>query len=148
MNTKTYSELIDIPSFEERYQYCKLSAAVADPTFAGHRWLNQVLYSSPEWRKVRRDVIIRDNGNDLAHADRPIVKQIYIHHLNPITIEDIEKRRDCIFDPENLICVSFDTHQAIHYGDEKLLIPTTPTTRTPNDTCPWKTIKDTNSNNS
>lgn len=142
---KTYSELIELSTFEERFEYCKLSAAVADPTFAGHRWLNQVLYTSPEWRRVRRDIIARDEANDLAHPDRPIVKGIYIHHLNPITIEDVKKRAPRIFDPENLICVSFDTHQAIHYGDEKLLIPTAPTVRKSNDTCPWKSIKDTNS---
>jgi len=135
---KSYSELIKLPTFEERYEYCKLSAAVADPTFAGHRWLNQVLYNSPEWKSVRRDVIVRDEGCDLAHPDRPIMRKIYIHHLNPLTIEDVEKRRDLIFDMDNLVCVSFDTHQAIHYGDEKLLIPTKPTERTPNDTCPWK----------
>ena len=135
---KTYTELITLPTFEERYQYCKLKAGVGDATFADQRYLNQVLYSSPEWRRVRRDVIARDEGCDLAHPDRPIVKKIYIHHLNPITIEDILKRRESIFDPENLICVSFDTHQAIHYGDEKLLIPSKPTERTPNDTCPWK----------
>ena len=135
---KTYTELITLPTFEERYQYCKQKAGVGDATFADQRYLNQVLYSSPEWRRVRRDVIARDEGCDLAHPDRPIVKKIYIHHLNPITIEDILKRRESIFDPENLICVSFDTHQAIHYGDEKLLIPSKPTERTPNDTCPWK----------
>ena len=133
-----YSELIELPTFEERYQYCKLGGGVADPTFADERFLNQKLYQSPEWRRVRRDVIARDLGCDLAHSDRPIIKRILIHHLNPITAEDIYKRHENIFDLENLICVSFDTHNAIHYGDEKLLIPTKPTERTPFDTCPWK----------
>ena len=136
--TKSYSECIKLESFEERYKYLRLNGTVADMTFAGHRHLNQVLYQSPEWRRVRRDVIARDGGCDLAHSDRPIFKQVYIHHINPITIEDIEKRSPRIFDMENLICVSFDTHQAIHYGDENMLIPTKPTERKPNDTCPWK----------
>lgn len=136
--TKSYSECIKLESFEERYKYLRLNGVVADFTFAGHRHLNQVLYQSPEWRRVRRDVIARDGGCDLAHPDRPIFKQVYIHHINPITIEDIEKRSPRIFDMENLICVSFDTHQAIHYGDENMLIPTKPTERKPNDTCPWK----------
>lgn len=135
---KSYKELIKIEKFEDRYEYCKLGGGVADPTFAGHRYLNQVLYRSPEWKSIRRDAIARDGGNDLAHPDRPIIKGIYIHHLNPITIEDIEKRRDWIFDLDNLVCVSFDTHQAIHYGDEKMLIPSKPTVRTPGDTCPWR----------
>lgn len=135
---KTYSECISLPTFEERFEYLKLKGIVADMTFGGHRHLNQVLYSSPEWRRVRRDVIARDNGCDLAHADRPIFKQIYIHHINPITIEDIEKRSEKIFDMENLICVSFDTHEAIHYGDDKMLVPTKPNERRPNDQAPWK----------
>lgn len=135
---RSYSELILLPTFEERYRYCKIGGGVADPTFADQRFLNQVLYSSPEWRKVRRDVIARDEAFDLAHRERPIMHRVYIHHLNPITPEDIVKRREWIFDMDNLICVSFDTHQAIHYGDEKLLIPSKPNVRTPNDTCPWK----------
>lgn len=136
--SKSYQELISLPTFEERFEYCKLKAGVGDMTFAGHRYLNQLLYRSSEWKTVRRDVIARDMANDLAHPDRPIVKGIYIHHLNPITIDDIENRSSKIFDLDNLVCVSFDTHQAIHYGDEKLLIPTKPTERRPNDTCPWK----------
>jgi len=134
----TYSELIQLESFEDRYKYCRLNGVVAQPTFADQRYLNQVLYQSPEWKRVRRDVIVRDNGCDLAHADRSIGSRIYIHHLNPLTVEDILERHECIFDPENLVCVSFDTHQAIHHGDENLLIPTKPTERTPFDTCPWK----------
>lgn len=136
--SKTYSECISLPTFEERFKYLRLSGGVADPTFAGHRWLNQTLYSSPEWKRVRRDVIARDLGCDLACEDRPIRRQVYIHHINPIDIKDIEKRSPKLFDPENLICVSFDTHQAIHYGDENMLIPTKPMERKPNDQVPWK----------
>ncbi len=135
---KTYSECVQFPTFEERFKYLRLNGVVTDFTFAGHRHLNQVLYQSPEWRQVRRDVIARDLGCDLACEDRPIITRIYIHHINPITIEDVEKRSQNIFDLENLICVSFDTHQAIHYGDENMLIPTNPTKRKPNDQAPWK----------
>lgn len=135
---KTYSECVQFPTFEERFKYLRLNGVVTDFTFAGHRHLNQVLYQSSEWRQVRRDVIARDLGCDLACEDRPIITRIYIHHINPITIEDVEKRSQNIFDLENLICVSFDTHQAIHYGDENMLIPTNPTKRKPNDQAPWK----------
>lgn len=137
MITRSYSELIKIPTFMERFKYLKLNGSIGEQTFYGHRWLNQVLYQSQEWKRVRREVIIRDDGCDLADSDRKIYGRIYIHHLNPLTIEDITKRHPCVFDLENLICVSFNTHNAIHYSDENLLI-SDPTVRKMNDTCPWK----------
>lgn len=135
---KTYSELILLPTFEERFDYLKLDGTVSDLTFGADRYLNQIFYGTPEWRRARNEVIIRDDGCDLGIGDRPIYRRIYIHHLNPLSKEDILQRRSCLFDPENLICVSFDTHQAIHYGDVNLLTPSKPVERKPNDTCPWK----------
>lgn len=108
---------------------------VGEFTFGGHRELNQILYRSPEWRKIRRQVILRDDGKDLSHPDYPIRGNIYIHHLNPITIEDILERRRNVFDEENLVCASFQTHNGIHYGT---LIPKEPIIRRKNDTCPWR----------
>ena len=137
MKIKTYSELIAIPTFEERYRYLKVGGKIGEDTFAHSRYLNQILYHSPEWRALRREIILRDNGCDLAHPDRPIPDKCYIHHLNSITPEDIELRRPIVLDPENLVCVSFGTHQAIHYGDESLLHLDIPERR-PNDTCPWR----------
>lgn len=134
---RTYSELITIKSFEERYEYLRLGGSVGENTFGGSRYLNQLLYQSPEWRKIRRQVILRDNGYDLAHEDRPIASTIYVHHMNPITIDDIKQRRRCVFDPENLISASFDTHEAIHYGDDGL-IKKDFVARKPFDTCPWR----------
>ena len=134
---KSYRECIRLSSFEERYQYLKLTGAVGDMTFGGHRSLNQLLYRMPEWKRVRRDIIIRDNGCDLAHPDFELNQAAYIHHINPITIQDILDRNPLIFDPENLIVCSFNTHQAIHYGDEGLL-PKLPIERQPNDTCPLR----------
>lgn len=134
---KTYSELITISSFEERFEYLSLSGIVGDITFGGHRYLNQKLYQSPEWKSIKREVILRDNGCDLAHEDYPIKGHIYIHHINPISIEDILERRSCVFDLENLISASFITHNAIHYGSEELLTRK-PIIRTKNDTCPWR----------
>lgn len=135
---RTYSELITIPSFEERYRYLKLNGAVGRETFGADRYANQALYTSPEWKSFRNKMIIRDNGCDMAIADREIFGYIILHHLNPITIEDVLSRSKKLFDPDNVVCVSLTTHNAIHYGDENLLIPTKPTERRPNDTCPWK----------
>lgn len=134
---KMYKELIDIPNFLDRFQYLKVSGRVGDRTFGGSRYLNQQLYRSPEWKRVRRDVILRDNGCDLAHPDHPIDGQVYIHHIEPITVEDIAERRSKVFDADNLVCVSFQTHNAIHYGDESLL-PKEYVERRKNDTCPWR----------
>ena len=134
---KTYSDLIQLPTFEERYEYLKTSSLVGDVTFGGGRWLNQALYSSPEWKDFRREIILRDNACDLGMSDYEIHGRIIVHHLNPITKEDILQRRSCVFDPENVICVSHNTHNAIHYGDENQL-PQKPIIRRPNDTCPWR----------
>jgi hypothetical protein len=139
MNTmiRTYSELIQIPTFEERFEYLKLNGQVGELTFNGHRYLNQKLYRCTEWRSFRRKIIIRDNGCDLACDGYFIVDDILIHHINPITIGDVVERRPCVFDPENVICTSLNTHNAVHYGDKDLL-PTGPIVRTKNDTCPWR----------
>lgn len=134
---KTYSELITISSFEERFEYLSLSGIVGDITFGGHRYLNQKLYQSLEWKRIKREIILRDNGCDLAHEDHPIEGHIYIHHINPVSIEDVLERRLRVFDPENLISASFKTHNAIHYGSEELL-SRCPVIRTKNDTCPWR----------
>lgn len=134
---KTYSELIQFKNFEDRFNYLKLVGSVGEVTFGGHRFLNQTLYQSPEWKSTRRKVIVRDNGCDLAHEDYTIHGSVYIHHINPITIDDIMERRLCVFDLENLVCVSFRTHQAIHYGDEELL-PKSLVVRRKNDTCLWR----------
>lgn len=135
---KRYSELILLPTFKERFEYLKITSAVGDPTFGGSRWLNQVLYrNSEEWKSVRRKVIIRDEANDLATEGFSIEGKIIVHHLNPITKEQILNRDPCIFSMENLICCSFRTHNAIHFGDEKQC-PQEPIVRTPNDTCPWR----------
>ena len=139
MNTsiRTYSELITLPTFTERYNYLKLSGSVGIETFGFDRYLNQTLYRSPEWKRFRRDMIIRDNGLDLACEGYEIVGKILLHHIDPLTVEDVLRRDPKIFDPENVICTSLNTHNAIHYGDESLLV-TEPIIRTKNDTCPWK----------
>lgn len=134
---RTYTALSRIPTFEGRYRYLKLAGVVGESTFGFDRYLNQALYTSQKWKSLRNKIIIRDNGCDLAHPDYEIGDRIYIHHLNPITLEQIESRSEVIFEPEFLVCTSFQTHQAIHYGDEKLL-PRLPVERRPNDTCPWK----------
>lgn len=137
MTTKTYSHLITLPTFMERFKYLALGGAVGASTFGSRRYLNQVFYTSDAWRHVRDDVIIRDNACDLGVDGMDIGGQIYIHHLNPITMEDIERRRSWILDPENLICVSRRTHEAIHYGDERLLFESLPASRAPGDTRLW-----------
>jgi hypothetical protein len=134
---KTYSELIEIPEFEDRFEYAKLGGTVGEETFGGHRYLNQILYKSRDWKTTRREVMLRDDGYDLAHLDYPIAGNIYIHHLNPITIDDILEKRDCVFDPEYLISTSLNTHNAMHYGDKDILAKG-PAIRTKNDTCPWR----------
>ena len=135
---RSYSELIQIPDFLDRYKYLRQKQIIGDATFGGHRPLNQTLYKSPEWRRVRRLVIERDRGCDLAHPDHEIRDgAAYIHHINPITVEDIQNRDPKVLDPSNLITVSFNTHQAIHYGSEDML-PHDLVERRPGDTCPWK----------
>ena len=138
MSIRTYSELITLPTFMERFEYLKLGGAVGEETFGFERYLNQSFYRSSEWKSVRREVIIRDLGNDLALEDYTIRSRIYIHHMNPITSEDIIKHSDMIFDIESLVCCSFNTHQAIHYGCIDML-PQDPIERKPFDTCPWRT---------
>lgn len=137
MRIKTYSELIQIPTFEDRYAYLRLGGRVGEETFGFERNLNQSFYRSYEWRKVRREVIARDAGCDLAMPGFQIYNNIIIHHIVPITIEDLEDGTDLILDPNNLVCVSENTHNAIHFGDKSLL-PQTPIERRPGDTCPWK----------
>lgn len=136
-NIKTYSELIRLPTFEERFRYLKLGGRVGEETFGFDRWLNQRFYKDPAWLRVRDEVIIRDNGCDLAIPDREIATRILVHHMNPITKRDILDRSDLLLNPEYLICTIKRTHDAIHYGDESILIPET-LDRKPNDTCPWK----------
>lgn len=137
MSIKTYSELITLSTFEERFKYLSLDGIVGVETFGYDRYLNQILYSSPEWKRFRRNIIIRDNGCDLACEGYAIHGRILIHHINPITVEDIVKRNSMVFDPENVIATTHNTHNAIHYGDENLLI-SSPIERRANDTCPWK----------
>lgn len=137
MTSKTYSELIAIPSYEDRFRYLQLQGAVGKDTFGYDRYLNQVLYNSQEWKRFRNEIIIRDNGCDLAFEGYDIHGRILVHHINPITVDDVVNRNPLVFDPENVICVTHNTHNAIHYGDESLLI-TAPIERTRHDTCPWK----------
>lgn len=134
--TKTYEELIKIPTFEERFEYLKLSGFVGKETFGYDRYLNQVLYRSYGWKQLRNQIILRDKGCDLAIEGREIFDKILVHHINPITLEDINKRRPIIFDPNNLITVSFNTHQAIHYSSADILIKD-PVERKPGDTNLW-----------
>ncbi len=134
---RTYSELINYNTFIDRYNYLKLNGQIGVETFGMDRYINQSLYKSQRWLETRRKVIIRDKGCDLGLPDFEIADRVIIHHMNPITLEDIEEERDCVFNPEYLISTSFRTHNAIHYGDESLL-PKLPIERSANDTCPWK----------
>lgn len=135
--SKCYSELIALPTFIERYRYLKLNGIVGEDTFGFKRWLNQVLYTSSDWKSFRREIARRDNGCDLAVRGFEVYGPVIIHHIVPITYEDVLNRSKCLFDPENVILTQLGTHNAIHYGDESLL-NIAPVERTPNDTCPWK----------
>lgn len=137
MSRKTYSELIAIDDFLDRYEYLRIGGTVGESTFGSNRYLNQILYRSYDWKKFRREMIIRDNGCDLAHPDYEIGGIIILHHINTITIDDVKNRRRCVFDPENVVCVSHRTHEAIHYGDDTLLMKG-PVVRRPGDTIPWR----------
>lgn len=137
MTIRTYSEVILLLTFEDRFRYLKLQGVVGKDTFGYDRYLNQILYQSTEWRKFRRDIIIRDNGCDLGCDGFEINDRIILHHINPITVNDIVCRHSKVFDPENVICTSHRTHMAIHYSDEDLLV-TAPIERQQNDTCPWR----------
>lgn len=134
---RCYSELILVPTLEERYNYLRIAQHVSESTFGGNRYLNQRFYSSTEWKNIRPHIIVRDNGCDLGVDGYPVGDRGYIHHINPITIDQLIRGDDCIFDPENLILCSFNTHNAIHYGSFEL-IRSVPIERRPNDTCPWK----------
>lgn len=136
-NIKTYSELITLPTFIERFRYLKLDGVVGEETFGFDRYLNQMFYKDPEWLEVRDWVIIRDNGCDLAIPDREIKSRILVHHMNPIRKEDILRRSKFLLDPEYLICTVKNTHDAIHYSNEEILL-LEPIERSRNDTCPWK----------
>ena len=137
MNIRTYSDLSKLTTFEDRYNYLRLNGFVGQETFGFDRYLNQVFYKSAKWRSVRDFVIVRDNGCDLGIEGREIYGKIIIHHMNPITIKDIEQESVFLLDPEFLISTVHETHNAIHYGDENLLIRV-PIERKPNDTCPWR----------
>lgn len=134
---RTYSELITLPTFEERFRYLKLNGRVGEETFGFDRYLNQIFYNSAEWKSIRDFVITRDMGCDLGMPDREIFGKILVHHMNPIDQKDIIRRSDFLLDPEYLICTIKNTHDAIHFGDEDLLI-TVPKERTKYDTCPWR----------
>lgn len=137
MSIKTYTELSQLTTFKERYAYLQLSGVVGKDTFGFDRYLNQTFYRSQKWKSIRDFVIIRDSGCDLGVEGYEIHGKILIHHMNPITLRDIEYESEFLLDPEYLICTTHNTHNAIHYGDENLLI-TEPIVRTRNDTCPWK----------
>lgn len=135
--TKCYSDLITIPDYLDRYYYLKIGGQIGIETFGYDRYLNQILYTSKEWQAFRRKIIIRDNGCDMAHEDYEMDKHIIVHHINPITVEDVLNRDPKVFDEENVVCVHLRTHNAIHYGDESLLM-LPPVERSKNDTCPWR----------
>ena len=135
---RTYSELMRLPTYEERLQYLMLNGRVGEDTFGSRRYLNQVFYRSYEWQKFRKEIILRDKGCDLGLEGYEILGKIYIHHINPISIKDIEEKDlNILLNPENAISVSFDTHQRIHY-ENMSDVNNLPIERSPNDTCPWK----------
>lgn len=137
MSIKTYSELITLPTFEDRFEYLNLKGRIGEETFGFDRYLNQLFYKSQKWKSIRNHVILRDNGCDLGLEGYEIYGKIIIHHMNPITIQDIERESDFLLNPEFLICTTHNTHNAIHYGDRTLLM-TGPIVRTKYDTCPWR----------
>lgn len=137
MSIKTYSEFSGLGTFEERYEYLRLNGVVGAETFGFDRYINQIFYKSREWKAIRDYVIVRDNGCDLGVEGREIFGKILVHHMNPISQKDIEARSVFLLDPEYLISTTHDTHNAIHYGDDTLLIKA-PIERSRNDMCPWK----------
>lgn len=135
---RCYSELIKLRTFKERYEYLKLDGKVGEETFGFDRWLNQAFYKSKEWQRIRNDVIARDLGRDLGCIDREIIDEmILIHHMNPISKEDIINKTDFLLNPEYLITTIDNTHRAIHYGNEEMLYQP-PVERFKNDQCPWR----------
>lgn len=137
MMIRSYRALNKIKTFLERYQYLRLDGKVGESTFGYDRYINQILYTSKQWRRTRDGIILRDDGYDLGMKDYNIQGNIIVHHINPITLEDIELERDIVYDPENLISTALNTHNAIHYGNESLL-PKPLVERKRNDTCPWR----------
>ena len=137
MSIRTYSELIAFPTFEERFKYLQLNGQVGESTFGFDRYMNQVFYRSQKWKSIRDFVIIRDCGCDLGVEGYDIHGKIIIHHMNPLSMRDIETESDFLLNPDFLICTTHNTHNAIHYGDENLLV-TAPVERAKNDTCPWR----------
>lgn len=137
MTIRTYTELMKLQTFEERFRYLKLVARVGEETFGFDRYLNQQFYHSQEWKSIRNEIIIRDNACDLGITGREMNKGIIIHHMNPITKDDLIHQSDFLLNPDYLICVSKKTHSAIHYGDESLLFDGL-VERSKNDTCPWR----------
>jgi hypothetical protein len=135
---RTYGELIKIENFLDRYEYLKLNGSVGAETFGFDRWLNQIFYRSPEWKHIREEAIIRDDGCDLGIRDRPIGGRIYVHHMNPIDVKSIVERKSILLNPDFLICCSHNTHEAIHYGNSDILLPDKFVERKPNDTIPWR----------
>lgn len=138
---KSYSELCSLETFEDRFNYLKLHGHVGLDTFGYDRYMNQDFYRSTEWKQVRSYIIARDSGCDLGIPDNQIFGSIYIHHINPITPDDITSGTDKLLDPENLICVSLETHNALHYGDNSIVNKNKVIERVPNDTCPWKKVR-------
>lgn len=134
---KTYSELCALKTFQERYEYLRLEGIVGQDTFGFDRYLNQLFYRSADWKRIRNEVIIRDNGCDLGVGGYEIYGKIIVHHMNPISIRDIKEVSEFLINPEYLIITTPVTHNAIHYGDASLL-PQSPVIRTKNDTCPWR----------
>lgn len=135
---RTYSELIQLETFEERFEYLRLDGMVGRDTFGFDRYLNQLFYNSLEWKQIRNFVISRDCGCDLGVIDHAIYGKVLIHHMNPLTKDDIINKTDYLLNPEYLICVSFETHQAIHYGNNNYINDNIPIQRRKNDTCPWR----------
>ena len=135
---RTYSELSQMASFKDRFEYLRLDGAVGTETFGFDRYINQQFYRSQDWKRIRNEIIVRDNGCDLGIEGFEIYGRIYIHHMNPIMLKDIVHQTDFLLNPEYLICTTHQTHNAIHYGDESLLSTLEPVQRTRNDTCPWK----------
>lgn len=136
-NIKRYSELQQLETFEERFNYLKLSGSVGVETFGFDRYINQRFYKDPRWKSIRDQVIVRDSACDLGILDREIMGNVYVHHMNPITAQDIINNSDLVFNPDYLICVSHETHNAIHYGDESYLNKYKIVDRTKNDQSPW-----------
>ena len=133
---KRYSDLLTLSSYNDRLNYLRCHSEPFRETFGPNRYFNQAFYHSNEWLRARREVILRDNGCDLGIFELPIRGRILVHHLNPITIEDIHEGRECLFDLENLICCSNDTHNAIHYITR--VIEDEYVERSPNDMSPWR----------